>query len=63
MERIPLVEDIQNYAQNIVDTGLLPSRNRDVLGTGLSWGELFQGGTNQETVVEVFYKAHITPRV
>lgn len=63
MERIPLVEDIQNYAQNIVDTGLLPSRNRDVLGTGLSWGELFQGGTKQETVVEVFYKAQITPRV
>jgi porin len=44
-------------------TGLLPSRDRDVLGTGLSWVELFEGGTNEETVVEVFYKAQITPRV
>ncbi len=44
-------------------TGLLPSRDRDVLGTGLSWVELFQGGTNEETVVEVFYKAQITPRI
>ena len=34
-----------------------------MLGTGLSWVELFQGGTNEETVVEVFYKAQITPRI
>lgn len=44
-------------------TGLIPSRDRDVIGTGLCWVELFQGGTNQETVVEVFYKAQITPRL
>ena len=44
-------------------TGLIPSRDRDVLGTGLAWTELFQGGTNEETVVEVFYKAQLTPCV
>ena len=27
------------------------------------WAELFQGGTNQETVFELFYKAEITPRI
>ena len=44
-------------------TGLIPSRDHDVLGTGLSWVELFQGGTNHENVVEVFYKAQITSSV
>lgn len=44
-------------------TGLIPRRDRDVLGTGLAWAELFQGGTNQETVVEFFYNAQLTPRV
>ncbi len=44
-------------------TGLISGRDRDVLGTGLAWAELFQGGTNKETVVEFFYKAQLTPRV
>ena len=35
--------------------------NEDVFGAGVAWAELYQGGTNQETVVEVFYKAQITP--
>ncbi len=28
-------------------TGLIPCRDRDVLGTGLAWAELIQGGTNE----------------
>lgn len=44
-------------------TGLLPHRDLDVLGAGMAWTELFQGGTNQETVVELFYRAQLTPRV
>jgi carbohydrate-selective porin OprB len=32
-----------------------------VLGAGISWAELFQGGTNQETVFELFYKVQLTP--
>jgi carbohydrate-selective porin OprB len=44
-------------------TGLVPHRDLDVLGAGMAWTELFQGGTNQETVVELFYRAQLTPRV
>ena len=44
-------------------TGLFDGREEDVLGLGVAWSELFQGGTNQETATEVFYKAQLTPRV
>jgi porin len=44
-------------------TGLLPDRDEDVLGIGVAWVELFQGGTNRETVTEFFYKALLTPRL
>ena len=47
----------------LVYTGLIPQRDRDVLGAGVVWAELFQGGTNQESVFELFYKAAITPRI
>ena len=50
-------------AAGAVYTGLIPSRDEDVVGTGLAWTELFQSGTNHETVFEFFYKAAITPRV
>ena len=46
-----------------VYTGLLPQRDADVLGAGVAWAELFQGGTNQETVFELFYKMEITPGI
>jgi porin len=46
----------------IVYTGLIPQRDKDVLGAGISWAELFQGGTNRETVFEFFYKAQVTPQ-
>jgi porin len=48
-------------AAGLIYTGLIAQRDEDVLGAGVAWAELYQGGTNQETVVEVFYKAQITP--
>lgn len=44
-------------------TGLFPGRDHDVFGVGLAWSELFQGGTNQETATEVFYKAFWTTKM
>lgn len=38
-------------------TGLMPGRDNDVLGVGLAWSELFQGGTNREMATELFYRA------
>jgi porin len=43
--------------------GLIPGRDDDVVGAGVACAKLFQGGTGQETVFELFYKASITPRV
>jgi porin len=45
----------------MVYTGLIPGRDDDVVGAGFAWARLDQGGTNQETAVELFYKANITP--
>ena len=52
-----------SFVAGAVYTGLIPSRDEDVVGAGLAWTELFQGGTNHETVCEFFYKAVITPRM
>jgi porin len=42
-------------------TGLLNGRDNDVLGVGVAWAEVYQGGTDQETVTELFYRAHGHP--
>lgn len=52
-----------SFVAGLVYTGLFPRRDGDVLGAGYAWTELFRGGTNQETVFELFYKAEITPRI
>lgn len=52
-----------HIAGGLVYRGLVPRRDEDVLGAGVSWAELFQGGSNQETVIELFYKTQITPRI
>jgi porin len=44
-------------------TGLFNGRDHDVLGLGLAWAELFQGGRNREIVTELFYRASLTSRV
>jgi porin len=55
----PVVED--SVVGGMVYTGLIPGRDKGVVGAGFAWARLDQGGTNQETAVEVFYKAKITP--
>ena len=52
-----------NLVAGLVYTGLLPSRNDDVVGLGYSVAELFAGGSNMEADVELFYKIRLTPRV
>ena len=45
----------------IVYKGLIPGRDEDVLGAGVAWAKLNRSGALQETAVELFYKARITP--
>jgi hypothetical protein len=52
-----------NLVTGLVYTGLLPSRDEDVVGLGYSVAELFAGGSNREADVELFYKIRVTPRV
>jgi porin len=52
-----------SFVAGLIYTGLFPCRDGDVLGAGYAWTELYQGGTNQEAVFELFYKAEIMPRV
>ncbi len=52
-----------SFVAGLIYTGLFPCRDGDVLGAGYAWTELYQGGTNQEAVFELFYKAELTPRV
>ena len=54
----PIAESIGDSAvAGLTYTGLLTSREQDVIGVGIAWSELFQGGTNQETATELFYRA------
>jgi porin len=54
----PVAESIGDSAvAGLTYTGLLTSRQHDVVGCGIAWSELFQGGTNQETATELFYRA------
>ncbi len=40
-------------------TGLLHSRDTDIIGAGIGWVELDAGGTDEEFMIELFYKAKI----
>ncbi len=51
-----------NFAAGATYVGLVPCRDRDMLGAGVVWAQLFQGGENRELVIECFYKAEWTPR-
>lgn len=61
----PVLSDAigDTWAAGLVCTGLLPGRDKDAIGAGVVWAQLFQGGTDRETAIEVFYKAAITHRV
>ena len=52
-----------SFVAGVIYTGLLPSRDTDVLGLGVAWTELFAGGTGEEWVCELFYKLQVTERV
>lgn len=52
-----------SFVAGVTSTGLIPSRDSDVLGIGLAWTELFAGGTGEECVWELFYKIHATQRI
>lgn len=52
-----------NYVVGVVYQGLLSNRNDDVVGLGVADAGLFQSGTNRETVVELFYRAQLTPSI
>ena len=58
---IPLSAIDSNFVGGIVYKGLIPGRDADVVGGGVAWAQLNQGGTNQETVVETFYKLQVSP--
>ena len=45
-----------SFVAGLTYTGLLPGRNEDSLGIGVAWSELFQGGTNHETITEAYYR-------
>ena len=52
-----------SFVAGAIYTGLIPYRDRDVLGIGVAWTELFAGGTGEETVWELFYKFPVTQRI
>jgi len=43
----------------ITYTGPLRGRDEDVAGAGFGWVQLKQGGTNEEVMMELFYKAKV----
>ena len=47
----------------LVYKGLLAGRDEDVMGAGVVRTELYRGGTNRVTVIELFYKSQLTPRL
>jgi len=54
----PIAKSIGDSAvAGLTYTGLIAGREQDVIGVGIAWSELFQGGTNQETATELFYRA------
>lgn len=52
-----------HLAGGVIYRGLIPDRDADVAGAGVSWAELSQGGSNQEAIFELFYKMRITPKL
>jgi porin len=59
-----ILESIGDSAvAGVTYTGLLQGRDDDLLGVGVAWAELYQGGTNQEMVTELFYRANWTTRL
>ena len=58
---IPTSSIKDTFVCGAVISGLIDGRDQDVAGAGFAWASLNQGGTNEESVIEVFYKAQVTP--
>jgi len=59
---VPIPSAFKNdFVTGFVYKGLLPRRDADVIGAGVAWVQLVQAGRNEETAIDVFYKAQITP--
>ena len=55
-----------HFGAAVAATGLIPARDRDVMGVGVTWAGLTDDAnagftTSSETAVEVFYKISVTP--
>ncbi|MEM8680230.1 MAG: carbohydrate porin [Planctomycetota bacterium] len=62
-DSVPAESVGDSYVAGCSYRGLLPLRDHDEIGFGIAWTELFQGGTNQETAVELYYDMRVTPRL
>jgi porin len=60
---LPIQVIWSDFVAGIVYKGLLPCRDEDVMGSGVAWAQLNNSGTLQETAIEFFYKAQITPSI
>jgi carbohydrate-selective porin OprB len=47
----------------LVYRGPVPGRDRDSMGIGFARAELFRGGTNKESIFELYYRFEATPRL
>jgi porin len=52
-----------SFVAGCVYTGVLPNRDEDTIGVGVAWAELFEGGANRETAIELFYKVNVSTRL
>ncbi len=55
----PFPQIPQDALAGITYTGLFRNRDADITGAGAGWVDLDQGGTDQEVMIEVFYKAKV----
>lgn len=60
---IPISAIDNAFVCGAIYRGLIPGRDQDTVGAGFAWASLNQGGTNEESVIEVFYKTWITPKL
>lgn len=58
---IPVTAIAEAAVAGVVYRGLAPGRADDVVGLGAAWAMLNQSGSKQETAIEVFYKAQLSP--
>lgn len=53
----------EDAAAGLVYQGLLPGRDDDVVGLGVAWARLDQGGKGREIATEISYKFQVNSHV